>query len=131
MATNIRNMLTALTNVRFLMWLLIFVGLMICENVPSFAAPIKQMYVFGDSYSDSGRGFADNDGPTAVVYLAHRLGFQIVPSTKRSYRTESLNFAVAGASTGSNDGYTFADRQALLDWHEESGCRVHGHEAIR
>jgi phospholipase/lecithinase/hemolysin len=84
--------------------LLIVAALIGGHSSSTASAQIRQMYVFGDSYSDSGRGFADNDGPTAVVYLAHRLGFQLVPSTKRTYRTESLNFAVAGASTGSNPG---------------------------
>src|SRR5665213_3323029 len=37
------------------------------------AAPYTQLYVFGDSYSDSGSGYIDTNGPTAVVYLAQHL----------------------------------------------------------
>ena len=36
--------------------------------------PYTMLYVFGDSYSDSGAGYVDADGSTAVVYLAQRLG---------------------------------------------------------
>ncbi len=35
--------------------------------------PYTQLYVFGDSYSDTGSGFQYADGPTAIAYLAQRL----------------------------------------------------------
>jgi len=41
--------------------------------------PIRQrasgeaLYTFGDSYTDSGAGYLDVNGPTAVLYLARRL----------------------------------------------------------
>ncbi|MFI4889167.1 MAG: hypothetical protein ACHQIL_01405 [Steroidobacterales bacterium] len=38
----------------------------------------EALYAFGDSYTDSGAGYLDADGPTAVVYLASSLG---IPST--------------------------------------------------
>lgn len=41
--------------------------------------PIARMYVFGDSYSDTGAGYVDGDGPTAVAYLARKLGFDLKP----------------------------------------------------
>lgn len=41
----------------------------------STKAPNREvLYVFGDSYSDSGAGYLDGNGPTAVVYLATSLG---------------------------------------------------------
>ena len=40
---------------------------------PLIAAPYTQLYVFGDSYSDSGSGYLDTNGPTAVAYLAEHL----------------------------------------------------------
>jgi phospholipase/lecithinase/hemolysin len=68
------------------------------------AEPIKRMYVFGDSYSDIGRGFLDSNGPTAVAFLAKRLGLTMVASNARDARGKSLNFAVSGAPTGSSPG---------------------------
>lgn len=68
------------------------------------AAPVKRMYVFGDSYSDTGRGYVDADGPTAVAYLAKRLGLEFVPSNAPDAAGKSLNFAVSGAPTGSREG---------------------------
>jgi cholinesterase len=35
--------------------------------------PYTMLYVFGDSYSDSGSGYVDSNGPTAVAYLARNL----------------------------------------------------------
>lgn len=63
------------------------------------------MYVFGDSYSDIGRGYLDSDGPTAVAYLAHHLGLTLVPSNARDAAEKSLDFAVSGAPTGENPGH--------------------------
>ena len=68
------------------------------------AAPVKRMYVFGDSYSDTGRGFVDGNGPTAVAYLAKRLGLEMVASNAPDASGKSLNFAVSGAPTGSSAG---------------------------
>jgi len=76
------------------------------------APPIARLYVFGDSYSDSGAGYVDGNGPTAVVYLARRLGFELRPSTDSAPGQQSLNFAVSGAQTGSGAGRKIKD--ALL-----------------
>ena len=35
---------------------------------PKPGAPVTMLYVFGDSYSDSGSGYADTNGLTAVAY---------------------------------------------------------------
>jgi cholinesterase len=71
---------------------------------PSISSSVERLYVFGDSYSDIGAGYVDGDGPTAVAYLANRLGFSLVPpnaSDTAGNTSESLDFAVSGAGTGS------------------------------
>jgi cholinesterase len=70
------------------------------------------MYVFGDSYSDTGAGYVDGDGPTAVAYLARKLGFELKPANDPAAGAQSLNFAVSGAQTGSGAGRKVKD--ALL-----------------
>ena len=67
-------------------------------------APVQRMYVFGDSYSDIGEGYLDGNGPTAVAYLAQRLGFNLVPSNAADIANQSLDFAISGAQTGSGLG---------------------------
>lgn len=68
-------------------------------------APIDRIYVFGDSYSDIGRGWVDSDGPTAVAYLAQHLGLTMVPSNTPDAEEKSLDFAVSGAPTGENPSH--------------------------
>jgi len=75
-------------------------------------SPDSRLYVFGDSYSDNGAGYIDGNGPTAVAYLARRLGFELKPSTAPHSPTDSLNFAVSGAQTGRGAGRKVKD--ALL-----------------
>ncbi len=58
------------------------------------------LYVFGDSYSDSGAGYVDADGPTAVVYLAQRLGIPFTYNGDPASAGKGLNFAVSAASSG-------------------------------
>ena len=64
----------------------------------------KALYVFGDSYSDSGAGYLDGNGPTAVVYLAASLGIPFTYAGDPNASGKSLNFAVSGAQTGSGEG---------------------------
>ena len=80
--------------------------------------PYTQMYVFGDSYSDSGAGYVDGNGPTAVVYLAQRLGIPFTyfgdPKTKVERPVlEGLDFAVSGAQSGSGEGHTYPHGELL------------------
>lgn len=78
--------------------------------------PYTMLYVFGDSYSDSGAGYVDGNGPTAVVYLAERLG---IPFTHYTYYLDphsngkGINFAVSGAQTGENPGMRFQHGELL------------------
>jgi phospholipase/lecithinase/hemolysin len=67
-------------------------------------AKIEKIYVFGDSYSDQGEGYLDADGPTAVVYMAQRLGIKMAPSNAEDIKYKSLNYAISGAQTGSGVG---------------------------
>jgi phospholipase/lecithinase/hemolysin len=64
----------------------------------------SSVYVFGDSYSDSGAGYLDGNGPTAVVYLAASLGIPFTHAGDPNAHGKSLNFAVSGAQTGSGEG---------------------------
>lgn len=64
----------------------------------------ERLYVFGDSYSDIGEGYLDGNGPTAVAYLAERLGLKFVPSTATDANANSIDFAISGAQTGSGKG---------------------------
>jgi phospholipase/lecithinase/hemolysin len=82
--------------------------LLLALAAPLLAQPregrIERLYVFGDSYSDNGAGYVDGDGPTAVAYLARRLGFDLKPATATGAPSDSLNFAVSGAQTGRGAG---------------------------
>jgi len=69
------------------------------------AQAVTRLIVFGDSYSDIGRGYLDGNGPTAVAYLAQRLGSTMVPSNVKNIDGKSLNFAVSGAQTGEGKGF--------------------------
>lgn len=71
---------------------------------PVNARPYKMLYVFGDSYSDSGAGYVDADGPTAVVYLAERLKIPFTYNGDPASSGKGLNFAVSAASTGAGAG---------------------------
>ncbi len=86
-------------------------------------APIDRIYVFGDSYSDIGRGWVDSDGPTAVAYMAQRMGLTMVPSNTPDAEEKSLDFAVSGAPTGEKSK---PSRSQRLPWtgNEKSGRGV-------
>lgn len=72
------------------------------------ALPYDRLYVFGDSYSDTGAGHVEGNGPTAVWYLAQHMGLALqAPSfvQQRFPPDASLNFAVSAAATGHHDGF--------------------------
>lgn len=75
---------------------------------------VKRMYVFGDSYSDIGEGYLDGNGPTAVAYLAQRLGLKLMPASDPAARGKSLDFAISGARTGNGAGHRLG--KALLGY---------------
>jgi phospholipase/lecithinase/hemolysin len=71
------------------------------------AHPYTMLYVFGDSYSDSGSGYVDGNGPTAVVYLAQRMGIPFTYYGDPDSNGKGLNFAISGAQTGEGAGRRF------------------------
>ena len=88
---------------------------------------VTRLYVFGDSYSDSGAGYVDGNGPTAVVYLSRRLGFELIPATEAGDAARSLNFAVSGAQTGSGAGSKIKDAllgRGMMDQVDDFVARV-------
>ena len=83
--------------------LLLGAGTLVAQVAPApvtNAHPYTMLYVFGDSYSDSGAGYVDTNGPTAVVYLAQRLGIPFTYNGDEDSAGKGLNFAVSGASSG-------------------------------
>lgn len=62
------------------------------------------LYAFGDSFTDSGAGYVDGNGPTSVVYLAQILGIPFTYAGDPNAGGKGLNFAVSGAQTGKSDG---------------------------
>ena len=67
----------------------------------------NSLYVFGDSYSDSGAGYVDGNGPTAIAYAADDLGIPFTYAGDPNAARKGLNFAVSGAQTGSGEGHKF------------------------
>ncbi len=68
---------------------------------PAAPRPFNQLYVFGDSYSDTGAGFPLADGPTAVAYLAQHFSIPFTYYGDPAFKDQCLNFSVSGAKTGS------------------------------
>ncbi len=64
----------------------------------------QSLYVFGDSYSDSGAGYVDGNGPTSVAYAAADLGIPFTYAGDPNSAGKGLNYAVSGAQTGSGEG---------------------------
>jgi phospholipase/lecithinase/hemolysin len=71
------------------------------------------LYVFGDSYSDTGAGYLDGNGPTAVAYLAQGLGIPFTWFGDPNSDGKGLNFAVSGAQSGKSDGKRFEHGELL------------------
>jgi len=81
---------------------------------PLAAAPYTQLYVFGDSYSDSGSGYLDTNGPTAVAYLAQRLSIPFTWYGDPKYsKAQGLNFAISGAGSGAGAGRRYPTGEML------------------
>jgi len=81
---------------------------------PGPTTKYSRLYVFGDSYSDVGAGYIDGNGPTAVAYLAWRMGLPVASSKAANAAGKSLIFAVSGAGTGEGAGRQVKD--ALLGY---------------
>src|SRR4051794_38678825 len=59
-------------------WIDLFYAWMESSGFTGAAAQrVGRIYVFGDSYSDTGAGYVDGDGPTAVAWMAQRFGLKL------------------------------------------------------
>jgi phospholipase/lecithinase/hemolysin len=92
--------------------LVILVGFSI-GAVAAQKRPYTMLYVFGDSYSDTGAGYVDGNGPTAVAYLAKRLEIPFTYFGDPNSKGKGLNFAVSGGQSGLGDGQRFAHGELL------------------
>ena len=82
--------------------------------VATFAGGVRaesstSLFAFGDSYSDSGAGYVDGNGPTAIAYLARELGIPFTHANDPERKNKGLNFAVSGAKTGEGEGRRIKD----------------------
>jgi phospholipase/lecithinase/hemolysin len=96
--------------------------------LPAAAAPYNRLYVFGDSYSDIGAGYLDGNGPTAVAYLAWKMGLEFTRPQAAKSGEKSIDFAVSGARTGEGAGRHV--KEALLGYGmvnqvQDFAARVH------
>ena len=73
-----------------------------------------KLFAFGDSYSDSGAGYVDGDGPTAVFYAAQELGIPFTFAADPNAGGKGLNYAVSGAQTGEGEKRKIKD--AFLEY---------------
>ena len=64
---------------------------------PAQATAINDLFVFGDSYSDTGASVPLTNGSTAVGYLAQDLGITLVTPKTATPGTRGVNFAESGA----------------------------------
>lgn len=113
--TTLRRCPTLRWRVRLLKRFILAVLIFACAVASAQRAPrpYTMLYVFGDSYSDTGAGYVDSNGPTAVAYLAKRLGIPFTYFGDRDDKGKGLNFAVSGARTGWDAG-TFYPHGELL-----------------
>lgn len=90
-------------------WLIavVVLGLWV-QTAAAEARPHSMLYVFGDSYSDTGAGYVDGNGLTAVAYLAMRLKIPFTYFGDPESKGKGLNFAVSGAKTGADEGKRYA-----------------------
>ena len=61
------------------------------------ATAFNDLFVFGDSYSDTGSFTEYSNGPTAVAYLAQDLGVTLTTSHNPNPGTDGVNFAQTAA----------------------------------
>lgn len=66
-------------------------------STSGWAANINDLFVFGDSYSDTGAYVPLTNGSTAVGYLAQNFGITLTTSKNSDPGTDGVNFAESGA----------------------------------
>jgi cholinesterase len=96
-----------------LLFLLSTTALTAQSPAPAKAAPVTMLYVFGDSYSDSGSGYADTNGLTAVAYMAQQLNIPFTWYGDPNSKGKGLNFAISGAGSGAGNGRRYPTGQML------------------
>lgn len=69
----------------------------ITSATPASAVVINDLFVFGDSYSDTGAFVPLTNGSTAVGYLAQNFGIDLTTSKNPDPGTDGVNFAESGA----------------------------------
>jgi phospholipase/lecithinase/hemolysin len=105
-------------------------GLAACVFVAASAVAgpgYDKLYAFGDSYSDIGAGYLDGNGPTAVAYLAKKMGLPVTHSADPKAAKQSIVFAVTGAESGRGEGEkieTVTVSIGLINQIEDFGKRV-------
>jgi len=95
---------------RYLFKSLVILGLSVSAAAVQAAPAYDRLYAFGDSYSDTGAGYLDGNGPTAVAYLAKKLNLSFTHSKDPKANGQSVNFAVTGAGSGKGAGQQVGDR---------------------
>jgi len=96
--------------------------------LPAAATPYTRLYVFGDSYSDIGAGYLDGNGPTAVAYLAWKMGLEFTRPQAVKSGEKSIDFAVSGARTGEGAGRHVKDAllgYGMINQVQDFAARVH------
>lgn len=94
---------------RYLFKSLVILGLSMSAAAVQAAPAYDRLYAFGDSYSDSGAGYLDGNGPTAVAYLAQQMKLDFTHSKDPKANGQSINFAVTAAGSGKGDGQKVGD----------------------
>ncbi|GAC1428349.1 MAG: hypothetical protein NVSMB62_26210 [Acidobacteriaceae bacterium] len=82
-------------------------------ETPPAHRPYTQLFVFGDSYSDTGAGYVDGNGPTAVAYMAQHLGIPFTWYGAPDMKNKGINFAVSGGKTGAGEGHRYPGGELL------------------
>ncbi len=69
----------------------------IAAATPAHARVFNDVFIFGDSYSDTGASFPLTNGTTAAAYMAALYGIPLTTSKNPTPGTQGVNFAESGA----------------------------------